>query len=203
MLWEIWPVTDPTTDAVAGNSIDMPLASYRYPALGSHSGDPLVMLHGWGCDILCWQSLVPVRQAFADVIVVDWSGFGASASVPGFDLDAVLQRIEECLPSRCVLVGWSLGGMLAVALAERCLDRVQRVITLASNLSFVARPYWPDAMAPAVTRRINGSFQADPALAWRRFTGLMAQGDTAERDLLKRLRQAFKGGKAWHSWERR
>src|SRR5690625_6503199 len=83
--------------------------------------------------------------------------------------------------------------MLAVALAERCLDRVQRVITLASNLSFVARPGWPDAMAPAVNRRFNGSFQADPALAWRRFTGLMAQGDSAERDLLKRLRQAFKG----------
>src|SRR5690625_5682441 len=92
--------------------------------------------------------------------------------------------------------------MLAVALAGRCLDRVQRVITLASNLSFVARPGWPGAMAPAVNRRFNGSFQADPALAWRRFTGLMAQGDSAERDLLKRLRQAFKGpaanAEAWH-----
>lgn len=202
MLWEIWPVTDPTTDAVAGNSIDMPLASYRYPALGSHSGDPLVLLHGWGCDNQSWQPLVPVLQAFADVIVVDLPGFGASAPAPGFDLDAVLQRIEECLPSRCVLVGWSLGGMLAVALAERCPDRVQRVITLASNLSFVARPGWPDAMAPAVNRRFNGSFQADPALAWRRFTGLMAQGDSTERDLLKRLRQAFKGpaanAEAWH-----
>lgn len=195
-------MTDPTTDAVAGNSIDVPLASYRYPALGSHSGDPLVLLHGWGCDNQSWQPLVPALQAFADVIVVDLPGFGASAPVPGFDLDAVLQCIEECLPSRCVLVGWSLGGMLAVALAERCPDRVQRVITLASNLSFVARPGWPDAMAPAVNRRFNGSFQADPALAWRRFTGLMAQGDSAERDLLKRLRQAFKGpaanAEAWH-----
>src|SRR5690625_7568834 len=103
MLWEIWPVTDPTTDAVAGNSIDMPLASSRYPALGSHSGDPLVMLHGWGCDNDGFQHLVPVLQAFADVVVVGLSGFGDSTPVSVVDLDVFLVRIEECITTSFVL----------------------------------------------------------------------------------------------------
>lgn len=195
-------MTESMVGLAARNPAAESLASYRYPALGPHRGDPLVLLHGWGCDSHSWQPLVPALQAFADVVVVDLPGFGASAPVPEFDLETVLQRLEECLPPRCVLVGWSLGGMLAVALAERCPNSVQRVITLASNLTFVARPGWPSAMAPAVNRRFNTGFQADSALTWRRFIGLMAQGDSAERVLLKRLRHAFVApdinATAWH-----
>lgn len=195
-------MTDSVTVLATSDPASEPLVSYRYPALGPHSGNPLVLLHGWGCDNQSWQPLVPALQVFADVIVVDLPGFGASTPVPEFDLETVLQRIEDCLPPRCVLLGWSLGGMLAVALAERCANRVQRVITLASNLTFVARPGWPNAMVPAVNRRFNAGFQADAELAWRRFTGLMAQGDSAERPLLKQLRQAFDGPKknadTWH-----
>jgi malonyl-CoA O-methyltransferase len=178
-----------------------PLATHHYPAVDGAKGDPLVLLHGWGCDSASWQPLLPALRAHGEVIAVDLPGFGDSEPVPGFDLDAVLQSLEDVLPPRATLIGWSLGGMLAVALAERCPTKVRRVITLASNLAFVARPDWTTAMAPAINRRFTAGFQADPSATWRRFTGLMAQGDSAERGLLKQLRSAFSGPEvSGHSW---
>src|SRR5690554_5181662 len=137
MPWESWPVTDTITGVATANPAAEPLTCYKYPALGPNQGAPLVLLHGWGCDSHSWQPLVPALQALGDVIAVDLPGFGASAPVLEFDLETVLQRLEDCLPPRCILMGWSLGGMLALAMAERCPDRVQCVITLASNLTFV------------------------------------------------------------------
>ncbi|MDQ2076323.1 malonyl-ACP O-methyltransferase BioC [Marinimicrobium sp. ABcell2] len=194
-------MTNPLTSVAANLPQSRQLAAHHYPALSEKPGDPLVLLHGWGCDSGSWEPLLPVLRQFGDVIAIDLPGFGESAPVPGFDLGTVLQRLEDSLPPRATLIGWSLGGMLAVALAERCPDKVQRVVTLASNLAFVARADWPAAMAPAINRRFNAGFKADPAATWRRFTGLMAQGDSEERTLLKELRKAFSGPDvSAHTW---
>lgn len=167
---------------------ESPLATHYYPALNPTESEPLVLLHGWGCDSRTWQPLLPALRQYSDVIALDLPGFGHSPAQGRFELEAVLDLLEQCLPSRATVLGWSLGGMLAVALAARCPERVTRVITLASNLRFVANNDWPEAMAPEVSRQFNAGFTKDAATGLRRFSGLMARGDESERELLKALR---------------
>lgn len=149
----------------------------------------LVLIHGWGCDSRTWQPVLDSLQSFASVTLIDLPGFGASPVVPEFSLDVVLDKIAAQLPHDAVIMGWSLGGMLAVQLAARFPERVRAVITLAANLKFVAAEDYPTAMPHAISRQFNQGFVQDPQATLKLFGGLVAQGDVDERGLLKQLRR--------------
>lgn len=151
--------------------------------------DPiLVLLHGWGCDSSSWSPIMTQLQSLAQVVAIDLPGFGATPALNSFSLDAVVEFIATRLPDRCVVMGWSLGGMLALQVAARYPEKVSQVITLASNAKFVAVRDYPSAMPLPVNRQFNKSFSADPAATLKLFSGLLVQGDANERALLKKVR---------------
>lgn len=153
----------------------------------------LVLIHGWGGDSRTWQPLLESLQQFASVTLIDLPGFGASPELPEFTLDAVLDKIAAQIPQDAILIGWSLGGMLAVQLAARLPQRIRALVTLAANVKFVAAPDYPTAMPRAINRHFNQGFAQDPQATLKLFGGLLAQGDADERALLKQLRRADSG----------
>jgi len=165
------------------------LATQEYPChLQQPLTETLVLLHGWGSASNAWQPLLPALQNMANVISIDLPGFGESPQIPEFTLEAVAELIAAVLPEKCVLIGWSLGGMIAVQLAARYPQKISRVITLAANAKFVASRDYETAMPLAVNRQFNKSFATDPVATLKLFSGLLAQGDAQERILLKQVR---------------
>ncbi len=162
--------------------------------------DPLVLLHGWGSASNSWQPLLPELQKLADVIALDLPGFGASPALSEFSLDTLLDLIASCLPERCLLMGWSLGAMLAVQLAHRYPQKISRIITLAANAKFVANRDYTAAMPLAVNRQFNKGFAQDATATLKLFGGLLAQGDNNERVLLKQVRQLANAEAVNHNW---
>lgn len=61
-------------------------------------------------------------------------------------LEQALDELDAQIPADSWLIGWSLGGMLATALAHRRGNNCPGLVTLASNACFVARNDWPHAM---------------------------------------------------------
>ena len=116
------------------------------------------------------------------------STFTAMADVTAVDIeytqsiDGALTSLEKRLPSRYRVVGWSLGGMLALRLALRSPQRVLGVVTLASNARFVASATWPWAMSTVDFEQFHGHWrQQSPALAQRHFLTLQVYGDSRIR----------------------
>lgn len=167
-----------------------PLALHHYyrsggASTGGHS--PLVLIHGWGSDSSVWRELIPLLQQRFDVISVDLPGFGASPPC-SWQLEELLRQLADTLPEKVILAGWSLGGMVATAFADQYPQRVEILITMATNPSFVCRDDWPHAMAAPLFQAFRDYFQRDEINCLKQFAALQVKGDSLERNTLRALR---------------
>ncbi len=166
----------------------MIIHSQRIPAIHNSGNAPeLVLFHGWGMSSTIWHSLVVKLRQQANVTLVDLPGYGASEKLSDCTFESLIRVCEKILPSQSVLIGYSLGGMLATELAARNSGKVSALITLAANVRFVASEAWSYAMEASVFENFQRSV-AKPAIALKRFHGLQAHGGEEEKLLLKELR---------------
>ncbi|SEA42189.1 malonyl-ACP O-methyltransferase BioC [Microbulbifer marinus] len=153
--------------------------------------EQLVFLHGWGGDRRQWQ---PLLEALRDdcplpVSCLELPGFGEAAGRSWPDDEELLQQLTEQLPHKCLLIGHSLGGMLAARLAAGAgREKIAALITIAANGCFVQRGDWP-GMDPDTFAAFRRSQAAEPQATWEKFCGLQARGDSAMRAVLKQLKQ--------------
>jgi pimeloyl-[acyl-carrier protein] methyl ester esterase len=116
---------------------------------------PLVCLHGWGMN---GGAFAPLRSALHEYAsdALDLPGHGIRpwrAEHAGLEAQVALFARE--LPQRCVLVGWSMGGQLALELARQHPERVQALVLLATTPKFAQSTDWPhgsDSKTRAVFR---------------------------------------------------
>lgn len=139
----------------------------------------LLCLHGWGFDARCWQPLLPYLAEDFELLLVNLPGFGDSLSAGACDAQAWCQTTLAAIGALldqgpAHLLGWSLGGQLALALADH--PQVRSVTALAANLQFRANPHWSCAMAADTYQQFCDNFARAPEPTLRRFYGLVAQG---------------------------
>lgn len=171
----------------------MELSIQRRP--GKRPSSPtLVLLHGWGYNKAAWPEawLQQLCEGY-DLLLVDLPGHGDDTCQVVEDadiaiLDAWLQTLIATLPKQYSLLGWSLGGQIAMRLAQQQPGRVQALICLASNLSFVQRDGWSDAMPQSVLAQFQTAFARLPEKTLQRFCALQAQGSEEPAAMTKLLR---------------
>jgi pimeloyl-[acyl-carrier protein] methyl ester esterase len=158
----------------------------------------VLLLHGWGMSLRVWDAvLLALLEQGYRVVLMDHRGCGGSAK--DFDdvgIEAIasdaLALVDELGLERVVLNGWSLGGAVAVAAAQRLGERCEGlVLTCAASPIYVQKADLalggtPEDMAATVKALeedritfLSGLSQAvcarpvDPALEhwmWRIFT---------------------------------
>jgi pimeloyl-ACP methyl ester carboxylesterase len=85
----------------------------------SGEGQPLFLLHGWGCSTDIWQRVMPFLEERFRVVNVDFAGFGQSeepSQVWGVEeYTRSLEAIAEAEGIRNpILVGHSFGGRVSI-----------------------------------------------------------------------------------------
>ena len=143
--------------------------------------ETLILLPGWGFD---GAALQPLADALGGDVQVQVSVLPRMSSSAAADW---LDELDARLPHDCWLAGWSLGGMLASALAARRGERCRGLITLASNACFVASEVWPSAMPAETYAAFYKGCEENGAATLRRFAMLCAQGSADARGLSRQL----------------
>ena len=107
-------------------------------------GEPLLMIHGWGVNSEIWVSLVDELKLFASVYLIDLPGMGGSSSISPYTLDNIAKEIKANVPiKKCNILGWSLGGQVAMSLAIRMPEFVEKLILMSTTPCFVEKKDWP------------------------------------------------------------
>lgn len=107
----------------------------RYSVHGSSSGPTLAFIHGWGCNRNDFDPLMSFLPKEYRVLAVDLAEHGGSRSarddwsIEEFARDVIAVLDAEGV-SRCVVVGHSLGGAVAVEVARQRGDCVDQVVAL-------------------------------------------------------------------------
>ncbi|WP_432472177.1 pimeloyl-ACP methyl ester esterase BioH [Amphritea sp. HPY] len=164
----------------------MSLYSAHY---GNADGTPLVLLHGWGMHSGVWQPLLEQLSDYS-ITLIDLPGLGRSAAaVPEpYTLDAVSELLAEVAPEQAAWLGWSLGGIVAMAFADRYPQRVSKLVTLASSPCFVQRGDWTAGMDRQTFNEFEAAVADNPAKTLQRFNMLQVQGSATARADLKQLK---------------
>ena len=96
-------------------------------------GTPLVLLHGFCDSSEGWEPLA--RTSKHPALAFHLPGFGGSDRASSPRIDSFAQRIEAALDelevARAIVVGHSLGGAVAMSLANRIPERVASLVLLA------------------------------------------------------------------------
>ena len=150
----------------------------------------LVLLHGWGTSSDIWQPWLPFLAESYSITCIDLPGLGLStvSMHETYSLQSVVAALAQQVPKESVLLGWSLGGMLAIALAEKLQGQIKGLVTLACNPCFVQRDDWPDAMSEAEFAAFEANLAQQPEKTLLGFFMLQVKNGSLPKVILKQLR---------------
>ena len=119
---------------------------------GHTGGRPVLFAHPLGLDAHVWDSVLPLLPRDLRLLAMDMRGHGGSdVPVPPYAMGALIRDAEavcDALELRdCVIVGNSIGGMIAQGLAAKRLDLVRGLVLANTAPKIGTRALWADRIA--------------------------------------------------------
>ena len=103
-----------------------------YRAWGPPAAPPMVLLHALGESAADWEDVAPVFAEYLQVYAPDLRGHGRSDWPGEYPLELMCADVAELLdalaPGRVDLIGHSMGGAVALLLAEQHPQRIGRLV---------------------------------------------------------------------------
>ncbi|HQS56914.1 MAG: pimeloyl-[acyl-carrier protein] methyl ester esterase [Gallionellales bacterium 35-53-114] len=152
------------------------------------SGEPLLLIHGWGMHGGMWGQVAEQLALTHRVHLVDLPGHGGSAACTPYELDNLVQQLSEQFGEPLAVCGWSLGGQVALRWAQLHPEQIKKLVLVATTPCFVQQDDWSGAMAAETLQDFAASLMQNHALTLKRFLALQLRGSENERELLLDLR---------------
>jgi pimeloyl-[acyl-carrier protein] methyl ester esterase len=151
----------------------------------------LALVHGWGMNARVFDTLAAMLVADFEVRVLDLPGHGGRDDVADNTLQGWADDLARQLPDNAMLLGWSLGGQVAMRAALDHPHKIARLVLLASTPKFVATEDWQRGMALADLQDFGAALLADPEMTLLRFLSLQTRGMSGQKAMLQQLRQSL------------
>lgn len=155
----------------------------------SGHGSDVVLVHGWGSHGGVWTEIAAALSSDFRVTVPDLPGHGRSRDFAPetFTPEIMAEAIQRRLSGPAVWVGWSMGGLVALAAAQHGPKTTAGLVLVNATPKYVQSPDWSHAMPPAVLEQFAQNLEQDYVGTLERFLTLqMAAGE--DREVLRRLR---------------
>jgi malonyl-CoA O-methyltransferase len=153
------------------------------------AGPDLVLLHGWALHGGMWGPWVDELSRRARLHLVDLPGHGRSQWPEGAStLRDLARAVSPHVPNGAAVLGWSLGGMVALELARSRPGNLAALVLIATTPCFLARDDWPAGMNPGVLDGFAAGLAGDYRRTLSNFLALQTWGDENASQALRSLR---------------
>ncbi|UZE97089.1 alpha/beta fold hydrolase [Alkalimarinus alittae] len=150
----------------------------------------IAIINGWAMPSVIWSGfcdLLSTKMRYESHKIIDIDRC--------LSVEQWVQYLDEMIEHDTLLIGWSLGGMLALEYVHRHPAKIRGLCTLQMNPKFVAAHDWPSAM----TEDVFGEFkqlaasdrQADVKRLIKQFSFLVTAKGFDALDDLKALKPIF------------
>lgn len=98
----------------------------------------LVLIHGWGIHSIVFNAVAEKLSSVANIYLLDLPGYGFNheASYTFNEYSQLLEDLHKVIPQNCILLGWSLGGLIALDYAIHYSQDLKGLITVCSSPRF-------------------------------------------------------------------
>lgn len=154
-------------------------------------GIDLVFLHGWAMHSGVWKGIRDRLALSYRVHLIDLPGHGLSSACKPGDFDHVVKMIQENLPERSIVCGWSLGGQIAIELALRSQLHVKKLVLVSTTPCFVKQSDWPWGVESRFLQLFMENLHLNYRTTISRFLTLQINGGQDASTALAQLREYF------------
>lgn len=110
----------------------------RYLIGGPENGKPILLLHGIGAASDIWKSLFSEYLDAYFTIAIDFPGFGQSEEIepvnlPEMYIEVVDYLVKEHNIDQVILIGHSMGGLIAAAYSNQRPEKVAKLVLIDSG----------------------------------------------------------------------
>lgn len=152
-------------------------------------GPDLVLLHGWALHGGMWGPWLDRLAAKFRLHLVDLPGHGRSAWSAGLeDLPGLARAVSPHVPAGAAVLGWSLGGMVALELARQRPTELAALVLIATTPRFLRDEDWTGGMASEVLQGFADGLARDYRRTISNFLALQTWGDEQAAPALRSLR---------------
>lgn len=154
------------------------------------NGPDLTLLHGWGLNGAVWNSM---RDALAELYtlhLIDLPGHGYSQHVHIATFTETAEHVARAMPARGHLLGWSLGGQLAIELARLVPEQINKLVLVATTPQFIANPDWPYGKKAAALDQFASNLKENYHATIREFLALQILNHPHQRATIAELQTA-------------
>lgn len=106
---------------------DGPFKNTVYRDLGN--GFPVMLVHGFPVDGSLWDYQADQLKSFCRLLIPDLPGSGQSPFIFGVTIESMADMLQDILLQehidRCILIGHSMGGYIALAFAEKYAQKLK------------------------------------------------------------------------------
>jgi pimeloyl-[acyl-carrier protein] methyl ester esterase len=159
------------------------------------TGPDLVLLHGWSLNLRVWDGLVETLSDRFRMIAVDLPGHGRSPWSNGRGTPAeqawLIHSSLASISNHYSLLGWSLGGQIALDLAAAMPAQVNKLVLVGTTPRFISSADWPYGMKEASITRMASQLRQDYRKTVSDFLELQVRGSLEGAQVLEQLRKAL------------
>ena len=158
---------------------------------GLPSKRALTLIHGWGMHSGVWQPVIHALTEQYYVHCIDLPGMGLSETISPYTLANLSVEISALLPENTHLLGWSLGGQIAMQTALSEPSKISKLVLVGATPKFTVTDDWSCGVLLQNLEKFDAEVERDYMATMLKFLSLQCVGASNMKDTVRILRDAF------------